>query len=266
MRFFTVGLCLFALLGVALSSGVAWAQQKPDPERARVLEKVKTLLAENDSFTAIEFVNGLGDPWTVVQRHFALILDLYYKEKNLGAIITMGRAGIQYALTKSQELAKTDGEIAKKFRSAAQKMSFNLASFTWPGWDEKGITISKAQMAFGLDMARLDLRLVRELKLDAIKESTALWVLGAQHLALRDLSSAKQAFENARAKAREGKNAESEWMCHGYIAVTDILAKTAETEGRKAFDQALAELEKLGTEDAKFYRKQLQDVLKVFAH
>jgi len=242
----------------------ASAQKKADEARAGTLKKVLSLLEKEDSFSSVEYVQAGGEPLAVATRYFHLVMDLYWKAKNLPGAVTLGRASVQYCLTQAQAVAKTDPEGAKKFRGIAQMLSFNLASFTWPGWAEKGIVPTDADLAFGLDMAKLDLRLVKELKQDARKFSGAYWILGAQFMAAKKYGEAGKAFDAAVSRSREAKDASGEWMNKGYKAILSIIEKPGDEMGVKAFDEALAKLTALGDEDSKFYAKQLRDVRKVF--
>ncbi len=52
-------------------------------------------------------------------------------------------------------------------------------------------------------------------------------------------------------------------MCEGYIGLTLLLAGK-KGKGRKQFTKSIEDLKKLGTDDAKFYAKQLTDVRKYF--
>jgi len=253
------------VLCIVLSARLAADQEEDDPERARILEEVKTILRGGDTFEAIEFVNSQGEPEIVADRYFDLVMDFYWKERALSELIVFAKAGIQYSLTKAQELGEEDSEKAVKLRSIGKAMAYNLASFTWPGWNEEGIILSEGDLATGLDAAKLNLRLAHELSKPASAVSAAHWVLGAQYLAGGSCDEAIEAFALAREKAREADDAASEWMNLGYIGIARITEGSEKTEGEKEFREAIEGLQRIDTKDAQFYMEQLESVLEVFS-
>lgn len=260
-----VSFCLVIILGIILPLQQALCQQKDTEDRAMVLNKVKALLKEHDTFKAIEYINDQGEPQTVAKIYSNLVNDFYWKEKALSEVITFSRAGIQYCLTKAQEIAKDDVEKVVQLKTTAKIISYNLASYTWPGWDEKGISISQSDLLVGLDAAKLNLRLAFELKKGAVPLSMAYWVLGAQYLALANYDEAIKAFISSKEKAEEGNNKMNDLLASGYIGVTKIIQGSQKVEGEKELDKAIKEFKKLNTEDAEFYIEQLKTVLKIFA-
>lgn len=260
-----VGFCLIFILCIIFPVQEAVGQQKDTEDRAMVLNKVKMLLKEHDTFKAIEYINDQGEPQTVAKIYSNLVNDFYWKEKALTEVITFSRAGIQYCLTKVQEIAKDDVEKAVQLKTTAKIISYNLASYTWPGWDEKGISISQFDLSVGLDAAKLNLRLAFELKKGAVPLSMAYWVLGAQYLALRNYDEAIKAFTSSKEKAEEANDKMNDLLASGYIGVTKIILGSQKVEGGKELDKAIKEFKELNTEDSEFYIEQLKTVLKIFA-
>src|ERR1700712_2391987 len=97
-------------------------------------------MREKNVFAAIEQLQaGFGaDPAANSELYHKTMLDAYWKRKTLPAVVALGASGIQYALTHAQ--FPTNSGAARELRSLAKAMSYDLASFTWPGWDEPGIT------------------------------------------------------------------------------------------------------------------------------
>ena len=260
-----VSFCLVIILSIILPLQQVLCQQKDIEDRAVVLNKVKTFLKEHDTFKAIEFINKQGEPEIVAKLYSDLVNDFYWKEKTLSEVITFARAGIQYCLTKAQDITKEDPKKVEELRFTAKIISYNLASYTWPGWDEKGISISQSDLLVGLDAAKLNLRLAFELKKDAVPLSMAYWVLGAQYLALANYDEAIKAFTSSKEKAEEANDNMNDLLALGYIGVTKIIQGSQKVEGEKELDKAIKEFKKLNTEDSEFYIEQLKTVLKIFA-
>jgi len=234
------------------------------PDQADVLQRVKSLLAGSDSFEAVGFVNRLGEPLDVAKCYAGLVDGLYSEERSIPDMIIMGRAGLQYCLTKAEELADEDPGTAGALMGVAKVISFNLAANAWPGWGAEGFAISRHDSVAGLDAAKLNLRIVKDLNEGPVPLSVSHWAIGAQHIALSNYDKALEAFASSKEMASEGDNEGGEWMALGYIGITNILAGSKD-KGEQQLDEAIAGLQKLDTDDAKFFIDQLKTVLKVFS-
>lgn len=258
-----IATALAVLGGVALAVSGARAQEEETVVRDENLKDVRALLDGGDSYAAVERIHGAGELGDVVRTYVEVVQDLYWKAKDVRGSVAVGRAAVLYCLTKSREVS--DEELRRRLRVQAQRLSYDLASFAWPGWAEEGIEIGPAELAAGLDFARLDLRLAQEMGYPPEKQANGHWIVGAQLLAAARLADARAEFEACRAKAREAKDAEKEWMAHGYVGITDAVARPDDDAGRAMVAAARDALGELGTEDATFLAQQLEDVLKVFA-
>jgi len=241
------------------------AKKAQETARIQMLARVKNILEEKDSDAAIEFIERQDDFKAVVNSYNTLIFDLYNKEKNLGWMVPIANAGISYCLERSKELAEKNAELSAKLKTVAKGMSFNLASFTWPGWDEKGITVTETDLAAGLAAAKLNLKLVEALGKDPAQLSNSYWSLGAHHIArntAKDYDEAIEAFESAVEQARAANSKDGEFMNTGYAAMARILKGD---QAQADFDASIKALKEMGTDDANFFAQQLEDVLKVFS-
>jgi hypothetical protein len=255
---------LVLLTAILAMTVEAQAQNDPKAERAKYAAEISQMLRERDSFVAIERIEADKDEKTVARRYFYLIVDLY-SAKQVGDMATIGRAGMQYMLTHARAHAGNDEEAATWFLNLAQMSSFNLASNLWPGWGDEGVTVTAEQQAFGHDMAKLDLRLVQEMKLPPEKLSTATWIIGVHQLAARDYAKAKDTLAKAKEHAIKSGANDTPLMVEGYIAIAEILEGKMADMGRKRLAAAAKELDDLKTEDATFFKQQHQDVLKVLS-
>jgi tetratricopeptide (TPR) repeat protein len=243
----------------------AAAQQKIDPERLEVAAAVKKMVEDNDTYTAIEKIQEKGTYAEIAQRYEFLVRDLYWQEKALHAVVPIANAGILYCLTKADELAEKDAEGASKMVNYAKIMSFNLSSFTWPGWDEKDIVITEHALVAGLEAAKLNVRLVEKLGGDHGQLSNSYWAIGAQYIALKDYASAITAFESAAEYAKKSGSKDAELMNNGYIAMAQVLAGITKGKAQADFDKIVKALKDIGSDDANFFADQLVSALKFFS-
>lgn len=140
----------------------------------------------------------------------------------------------------------------KKF---ARGIAFNIASFTWPGWDDTpNITPELEQL--GEDAAALGLQIAEEI--DDVTPNI-LWINGVHALNAGNFDRAKKFFVRANSIAR---NDLGEDMHNAWIRCTEFLEyPTSETE--TAFQQALDKLSN-HQEDGTFFRSQIETAVEVF--
>lgn len=249
---------------LCLTMRPAEAQDVAPIHRVTFATEIAVLLAEQDSFVAIERIESSENVDVVAHRYFDLMMELYSQRK-VAEMEVVGRAGVHYVLLQARTLAGKDDDGAVRLKSLAQRMSFNLASNLWPGWKDEGITISSEQQRFGYDMARLDLRLVEELKLPSQKLSTATWIIGVHAIAAGQYAEAKERLADAKQHAINSGAQDTPLMVEGFIAIAEILEGKAAEAGRRRLATARTGLAELGTDDAKFYLQQHEDVLKVLS-
>ncbi len=87
-----------------------------------------------------------------------------------------GRAGVQLGLTEGRRVAGSNPDLSTSLIGHAKAISYNLASFSWPGWDEQEIELCVSDIAMELDAAKLNLRLTIELKRGAGPMRKAHWL------------------------------------------------------------------------------------------
>jgi hypothetical protein len=169
-------------------------------------------------------------------------LDAYWKTKDLSAAVGLLRDGIE------RGRASSDSAILGKVKA----MAYNLASFTWPGWDEPGITISPEHLKLGRVAADLNLRLAIELNRPPAKVANAHWIVGAHALAAAELDRAASAFAQYKTTATDDISRE---VSDGYAAIA--------RGDDESFDRAIASLKAMNTEDSKSYVEQLTTARRV---
>ena len=170
----------------------------------------------------------------------------------------------KHLLATAIEKARTEGEHAAAFGERVLGLGYDLASMTWPGWDEEGIEITDAFREIGLAAARLVVRVGEQNDAPAEVRNSNYWVLGAQLMAHQQYDEALKRFEQARdyRKERDDKPDELK-MLEGYIGLTRILQGQNKI-GEVEFDSAVIALKTRDNEDARFYAKQLMSARGVF--
>lgn len=252
---------IIALMIHVLSSS-AVAQQTIPPNYLRAKNTALDIIVQSDSFRAIEYISTLGEPEEVMAVFELVTRDLYWEKKDLTAAMAMGRAAIQFGLITSLEVMDGDQKVAFMLRSQSKSMAYDLASFSWPGWDEAGIEISSSDLIFGQDAAKTNLRLAVSLRKGDLPMSRAFWVLGAHHLAVNKLPGARKAFVEGIKYATAAEAKEFELLLRGYVYLVDMLEEPGNRELPVEFDFIKRQL--FRSQDGKFYSNQLETAYRVF--
>lgn len=156
-----------------------------------------------DTFAAINYLCKQDDPFSITSSFSDVVGRLYWEDKDLAGVVAMGRAGIQYGLAASAEAEPIDPEAAKEIRMKVRALAFNVASYTWPGWEETGIEPNPTDVVLGYDAAKAAVRLVEELEAEPIMFARAFWMLGAHQLSAGKSARAEQSFSRSAQYADE---------------------------------------------------------------
>ncbi|MFP6805921.1 MAG: hypothetical protein VB957_01805 [Pseudomonadales bacterium] len=114
----------------------------------------------------------------------------YWEKKDLPNYLLVAKAVLELLL----EYAKKNVELRGEYADVAIQTSYNIASMTWAGWDEEGISLDEAQKLIGLQAAELNVRLATEFNLPPKRRQNGLWMLAAQQLAGNNPAAAKETF------------------------------------------------------------------------
>ena len=150
----------------------------------------------------------------------------YWDDKDLSAAMAIAWAGISRLLALAHA---SDPEQAYELRSQAKALSYDLASFTWAGWDEPGIVITPPEARAGCAAARANLELAKELEKAELTRSRAHWILGAHELAAGRPDDARTNFEAAAtlAKAAGSEGASEAKLSRAFVVLSDLAAGAA---------------------------------------
>lgn len=198
------------------------------------------LLSQADTFALIEFLDQQEDRLEVAATYDELVRHLYWKEKNVPDMVALARAGIQYCLAAGTAVADEDVEQTLQLRSRAKTIAYNLASYTWSGWDEPGINLDETGRRFGLEAAHMNLRLALELDKGDMRISRAHWMIGAQLLAAGDRVLARESFQLASIYASRAQEETDDLLARSYSLLVGLL----EDPENAALQQALAQMKR----------------------
>jgi len=210
---------------------------------------------------ALEYIQAreIGvSPVEHLQIFDQLLRHAYWQQKDLPAAIMVGQAGIQLG----QSLAIAHPEQAGEIMSQVKGIHYNLASFTWPGWDEPGIEIRPEQVQLGLAAAKENLSLAIELKKDALPLSRAYWMLGGMEIAVKDYGDAKGHFSQAEGLARQAGSEAEALLARGFEFLTGLFTNPDDTTLSKELEEIKTAL--LAEEHGEFFVKQIDDAWRVF--
>ena len=157
----------------------------------------------------------------------------YWEEHDLHVVIAVAYAGISRLLAAAADPG-TGEEAEYTLRSAAKGLTYDLASFTWPGWDEPGIDIDPSMAAAGLAAARTNLAMAHGLDKGDLAVSRAQWMLGAHLLTARDLEGASISFEEAADRARAAHEETDAALAEAFGALTTVVADPSANAGYEA--------------------------------
>ncbi len=162
----------------------------------------------------------------------------YWEDKDLSAAMAIAWAGISRMLAQAHS---SPPEQAHELRSQAKALSYDLASFTWAGWDEPGIVITPPEARAGCAAARANLALANELEKGALPRSRAHWILGAHELAAGRPDDARSNFDAAMtlAQAAGAEGVAEAKLARAFAVLADRATGTA---SEAELDAALADL------------------------
>jgi hypothetical protein len=221
------------------------------------------LLDEQGVFGVIEFLAARPDPLAATRTFAEAVGHLYWKQKDIHRTVVMAQAGIQFGLIAAAAASHIDTERAVEIRGVVKGLAFNLASFTWPGWDEPGMEISAAYLAFGREAAALNLRLAHELNKGDLPVSRAFWLVGAHCLTSREFEAAARHFMSAETHAQTAGASEEALLNKGYGCLAAAMLTPQEAGNEGPLVRILAQLSE--TSDGAGLAAQLQTAWTVLA-
>lgn len=223
--------------------------------------KAIEILTEQGAKAAVDFLNAQTEALKTAQAYNEVVRHAYWQMYDLDATVTLAKNGIAYA---AQQAKGADEAQAAELNDQVKAMAYNLASFTWPGWDEDWIEDIPAEyLKLGLDAAHTNVHLAQELEKGDLALSRAYWMLAAQQIAAKDYAQAAQNFDTAIEYAEKAKAHSDVLLSHGFVHVTALIQTPEDEEALSGLEAIKAELVKL--EHGESFVQQLEAALRVFS-
>ena len=258
--FVLIALLVFSLTPSSDEGRIMAQENNPTVEAMRTLaQATMTELSDNGSASALEFLEAQEDKRLVLEVCEALMPHYYWQEKNLELSLLFGRTGVR--LGNELATASEDPVEVDQLRTHVKIICYNIASFSWPGWDESGITITPEQVTEGSAAARRNLQLAIDLEKPALPTSRAWWLLGAHLLTAGEFQESAAAFDKAAELAASVKKRDEQLLSKAFrqLAIIQILPESGKDEQRM-----YAYLEELGgMEDGEFFTNQVETARQV---
>lgn len=224
-------------------------------------DKMLRVVHKKGPMAAINHLNRHDDPIRALISYDELIREVYWKDKDILATVTLAQAAIDHGTYHAE---RTDNpELVDDYYSKIKTISYNLASFTWPGWKESGIEISDEHIAIGLEAAHTNLKLAVKLNRDALRMAYAYWVLAAQYIAAKDLPAAKSNFVRSAKLAEEAGEHSAVLLSNGFEALVDMLSSPHDAAAKERYNDIKSQFE--AVEHGDDYIKQMHTAWKVFS-
>ncbi|BCM89692.1 hypothetical protein IAD21_01539 [Abditibacteriota bacterium] len=152
-----------------------------------------------------------------------LATKIYWEKKDLAGVVAISLFGLSLGWRSAESL--NDNKEKAPILSITKAIAYNLASFTWPGWDEDGIQIGPTDLVLGLSAAKINLHLAHRLAKGPLPLSRAHWMLGAQYLAHEEYALADTEFALSANSAIEAKEEAEVLLAEGFQALARLLGK-----------------------------------------
>jgi hypothetical protein len=230
----------------------------------RSVDDLLELIENQGSLAVAELFSSEASPSSALASIGEAVKTLYWKRKDLPRAVLASIAGIS-AGTVAAGLEADEGARAD-LMGGVKALAYNVGSYTWPGWNEKGISPGATDLVAGLEAARLNLRLAGELNKGDLPVARGHWLVGAQLAAAGDLAAAREQFEESAAYAGKARKPGEQALAQAFAGLVGAALAMGDDPGRaKSREQLRAALETLsGIADGDAFIEQVRTAALVF--
>jgi hypothetical protein len=254
-------LAALMMQGCASQSRTAVKEEQKD-SRTELARAAFALFEKENTYSAALYLAKQPDSLLATQVFGDLMSHLYWKKANLPAALAIGRAGIQFGLDAAEREQGSDPKRAGEIRGAVKALAYDVASFTWPGWgDLPGeMHIGASELAWGMEAAKLNLKLADELRKNETALARGSWMLGAHYLAIAEYDEALFRFQVSVDHYTKVKEQGGELLlAQGFIHVTALLKNPGDKKVRISLDRIETRLK--GIKEGALFINQLETAL-----
>ena len=180
----------------------------------------------------------------------------YWQDKNLEECLTIALHGIESGDEAVQDFPDSLFDIL----SCVKRLCYDVASFTWIGWDEVGIHPTASDSDVGLAMAKRNLQLAIRLDKGDLPTSRAYWMVGAHLLTKGKLDSALDEFDEAETYAVLSGSKPDILLCQGFMLLCQKLLGTVQEEILSTHLEQMSR-----EEDSAPFAEQIETVVRVLS-
>ena len=197
-------------------------------------------LDDEGAFAAVQVFTDLPDALAAATGLHAFARSRYWDHHDLPGVVVFNHAAIQHALTAAGDGA-TDPDQADALRGIAKEASYDLASFTWPGWAEPGIAPRRHRPA--PRPGRRPTQPATGPRTRPRRPGPQPGPLGAGRAApgsrhcSRPTQAARASFDRAARHAEDGGHEADRLLHTGYAALVDALAGRPDHAFREVTDR-----------------------------
>ena len=190
------------------------------------------------TFSAIAALADIGAAADIADACSEAMRRAYWEYRDVQLSVGLAYAGSAILLRCAAD--EGDDEEERDLRLAVKGLLYNVASFTWPGWDEEGVELAPSDQVAGLAAAHASLDLVEQLELDHLQRSRSLWMLGAHLLTSGSHAEAIHAFDLAKAAAERAGDGADAGLAAAFAALAGVAVGRSGAEDE--LSEALTEL------------------------
>lgn len=180
----------------------------------------------------------------------------YWQEKDLASCLAIATEAIHAGEEASRDFPDSSYEVL----SSVKRLCYDIASFTWIGWDEPGIAPSEAQISLGKAMASRNLQLAIQLDKGDLPTSRGYWMVGAHLLTAGKFELALSEFDEAESYAVMSGSRPDVLLCQGFMLLCQKLLGTVQEEILSSHLELMR-----GEEECAPFADQIETVVRVLA-
>lgn len=117
----------------------------------------------------------------------------YWEKKDLTTYVVLTK----HLLATAIEISKGKGKYSEEFGDRVLGLGYDLASMTWPGWDEEGIEVTEELRKVGLSASKMIVEFADSRNSPEEVRHNNYWLYGAHLLTDGNTCAAKEAWQRS---------------------------------------------------------------------